>query len=65
MYVLYSALTGDKTNNLGAIIEHQINTARTMGDIYCGYYARLLTDYMHASIRHTIDAPIDETDLLG
>lgn len=55
IYVLYSALTGDRTYDLGAIIARHINAARTQGDICCGFYATLVAEYMEERIRHNID----------
>jgi hypothetical protein len=46
-YILCSALTGDRSYNLGAIIARRTHENRQSSEIWCGIYATLLLEYMH------------------
>lgn len=64
MYVLHSALTNNRSFNLGAIIARRINANRTSSNIYCGFYATLVAEHLRIPIKHTIDHIVVGTNLL-
>lgn len=64
MCVLHSALTGDRSFNLGAIIARRIHENRQSGAFYYGIYTTLLAEHFRIPIRDSIDhqLPNDRLD---
>ena len=54
LYVLESAVLGDKQYNLGAIVARRLHLNGTSGDLFGGIYATRVANYL--------DVPIHEND---